>query len=375
MESLGTLAGGIAHDFNNILGIIMGHSSILEQSREDPEKFSRSAQAISKATFRGAALVRQLLTFARKTELTMQPVSINETLSELAKLLGETFPKTIDIRLRLEPRLPLLQADATQLHQVFLNLCVNARDAMVPKGGTLSLTSRLAGGKEVRANFPAAEEMDYVVVDVADTGVGMDQATLSRIFEPLFTTKEKGKGTGLGLATVHGIVESHRGFIGVESAVGSGSTFHVYLPIIGRTPTHESGQKPTDEHLPSGAETILLVEDEETLSDLLKFVLEGKGYKVLRARDGEEALTLFREHSQEISLILSDLGLPKMSGWELFKEIRRLNPNAKVILASGYFEPGTKSELLKSGAEALMQKPYEPAEVLKTVRKVLNGTV
>jgi len=197
----------------------------------------------------------------------------------------------------------------------------------------------------------------------------------SRIFEPFFTTKEKGKGTGLGLATVYGIVESHRGFIDVESTVGVGSTFHVYLPVEPRQVKRDELEMVAEKEIPGGSETILVVEDEETLRDLISFVLEGKGYRVLKASDGEEGLRLFTERMQDIALVLSDLGLPKMSGEDLFRGIRRLKPDAKVILASGYVEPGTKSELLKAGARALIQKPYVPADVLKKIREALDSAV
>jgi two-component system cell cycle sensor histidine kinase/response regulator CckA len=373
MESIGTLAGGIAHDFNNILGIIMGHSSLLERTRENAEKFAQSADAISKATFRGAGLVRQLLTFARKADVVMQSVLINDTLKELAKLLEEILPKTIVLQLDLGEKLPSIHADPTQMHQVFLNLCVNARDAMTPKGGTLTLTSRLVSGEAVSMKFSRADAMEYILVDAADSGTGMDAATRSRIFEPFFTTKEKGKGTGLGLATVYGIVESHRGFIDVESTLGVGSTFHVYLPVEPRQVKRDELEKVAEKEIQGGTETILAVEDEETLRDLICLVLESKGYKVLQASDGDEGLQQFTEHQQEIGLVLSDLGLPKMSGGDLLNRIRELKPKAKIILATGYVEPGMKSELLKSGAKEIIQKPYVPVEVLRKIREVLDS--
>jgi two-component system cell cycle sensor histidine kinase/response regulator CckA len=373
MESIGTLAGGIAHDFNNILGIIMGHSSLLERRRGDSEKYAQSADAISKATFRGAGLVRQLLTFARKTDVVMQSVLINDTLKELAKLLEEILPKTIVMQLDLDDKLPSIHADPTQMHQVFLNLCVNARDAMTPKGGTLTLTSRLVSGEAVSTKFSRAAAMEYVVVDAADSGAGMDAATRSRIFEPFFTTKEKGKGTGLGLATVYGIVESHQGFIDVESTAGVGSTFHVYLPVEPRQVKRDELEKAAEKEIPGGTETILVVEDEETLRDLICLVLESKGYKVLQASDGDEGLQQFTEHQQEIALVLSDLGLPKISGQDLLNRIRELKPDAKIILASGYVEPGMRSELLKGGAKEIIQKPYVPVEVLRKIREVLDS--
>ena len=372
MESIGTLAGGIAHDFNNILGIIMGHASILEMVQTTPERLAQSTQAISKATHRGATLVRQLLTFARKAEVELQSVLVNEILNELAKLFEETFPKTIVVSLKLESSLPPVTADPNQLHQVFLNLCVNARDAMLPKGGTLSMSSRLIDAVAVQVKFPRASAIEYVLVDVRDTGTGMDESTKSRIFEPFFTTKQKGKGTGLGLAMVYGIVENHRGFIDVESTLGAGTTFHVYLPVQLREVKPIVFEAEREEEIPGGTETILLVEDEVMLRELAGTVLEGKGYKVLKAVDGEEAFEMYRRHADEIALVVSDLGLPKLTGEELFARIRELNTVAKVILASGYIEPELKSQLLKAGAKELIQKPYVPREILKKIREVLD---
>jgi CheY-like chemotaxis protein len=246
---------------------------------------------------------------------------------------------------------------------------------MMPKGGRVSIATRLVWGESVLAKFDRAGAMEYIVIDVADTGMGMDEATRRRIFEPFFTTKEKGKGTGLGLATVYGIVESHGGFIDVESRVGAGSTFHVYLPVEPRQVKRGELEKVAEKELPGGTETILVVEDEETLRDLISFVLEGKGYRVLTASDGEEGLRLFTEHMQDIALVLSDLGLPKISGEDLLKRVRQLKPGARVILASGYVEPGTKSELLKAGAVEIVQKPYVPVEILKKIREALDSAV
>jgi PAS domain S-box-containing protein len=372
MESIGTLAGGIAHDFNNILGIIMGHSTLLDRTRQDPEKFAQSADAISKATFRGAGLVRQLLTFARKTDIAMQSVLVNDTIKELARLLQEILPKTIILHLDLSEKLPSILADPTQLHQVFLNLCVNARDAMTPKGGTLTLASRLVSGEATSVRFPRANAMEYMIVDVSDTGSGMDEATRSHIFEPFFTTKEKGKGTGLGLATVYGIIESHGGFIDVESTLGVGSTFHVYLPVEPRQVKPREAEKAAEKDVPGGTDTLLLVEDEETLRGLIAAVLEGKGYEVLQAADGEEGLRLFADHQEKIALVLSDLGLPKMSGEDLLHRMLELKPQVRVLVASGYVEPNQKSEMLKCGIKEFVQKPYDPIEVVKKIREVLD---
>ncbi|MCI0707964.1 MAG: PAS domain S-box protein [Ignavibacteriae bacterium] len=225
LESIGTLAGGIAHDFNNILGIILGHTTLLERMPSDREKVTASTEAITRATQRGAALVRQLLTFARKADVSIGSVRINDMVKEIKKLLYETFPKLIEVRVQLDDQLPLIAGDATQVHQVLLNLCVNARDAMMPKGGIITIKTELLYGDAVRKRLPTAEGQAYVSLSVSDTGSGMDEATRARIFEPFFTTKELGKGTGLGLSTVYGIIQNHGGLIDVETEVGRGTTF------------------------------------------------------------------------------------------------------------------------------------------------------
>jgi PAS domain S-box-containing protein len=231
MESIGTLAGGIAHDFNNILGIILGYAAMLDGPQVDPNAISKNSEAIVQAARRGSGLVRQLLAFARKSESRFEVMQINNVVQEIVKLIGETFPRVIEVTPELEPNLPKITADYNQIHQVLLNLCVNARDAM-PSGGKLTVRTALVPGISLRTSFPKSVQLHYVLVTIADTGAGMDPATVQRIFEPFFTTKDIGKGTGLGLSMVYGIVENHNGFIDVESHQGKGSEFHVYLPVI-----------------------------------------------------------------------------------------------------------------------------------------------
>ncbi|MDP2884678.1 MAG: PAS domain S-box protein [Ignavibacteria bacterium] len=371
MESIGTLAGGIAHDFNNILGIILGHLALLERTRNNEAQFDESIFSINRAVERGASLVRQILTFARKTEAQLEPVNINSAIKELAKMLEETFTKTIAVTLQLDKTIPIVSMDPTQLHQTLLNLCVNARDAMNGRG-SLAISTRLVPGHNVSSHFPKASANHYVQVSVADTGSGMDAETRQRIFEPFFTTKEKGKGTGLGLAVVYGVLQAHNGFVDVESIKGEGSTFHLFFPVP------EGILAPTEERpgiqddLPRGTETILVVEDEDILRDLLAKLLEMHGYTVISASDGEEAVRRFGEHADEIDLVLSDMGLPKRSGWDAFRMMQRVDSNVRALLASGYIEPGQKSEILKSGVRRFIHKPYRMDEVLKAVRKTLD---
>ena len=370
LESLGTIASGIAHDFNNILGIILGYASILARPDPNPENVKNNVDAVLKASRRGASLVKQLLTFARKVDVQFQSVRLNDIVNEVSGLLTETIPKTIEIVLALDKQLPSFTGDPSQIHQVLLNLCINARDAM-PNGGKLTITTSRITGKSIKARFARAGDGPFITLSVTDTGTGMDQATLSRIFEPFFTTKEVGKGTGLGLAVVFGIVESHKGFIDVESQLGTGSTFHLYFSVLkSEDPDQAAGEEHMD--VPGGTETILIVEDEEMLRGLLETALRNAGYTVLMAADGEEALAMLREQRAKITLVLSDIGLPKLSGFDIFRSMKTVNPQLKFIMSSGFLEPQMKSEIFKEGVRDFIQKPYSVYQVLRSVRDVLD---
>ena len=371
LESIGTLASGIAHDFNNILGIILGYSSLLERLREDPQRHSESVEAIKKATQRGADLVKQLLVFARKHEALLESLSVNALITEITKLLKETFPKTISISTFLQQDLPTLVADVSQIHQVLLNLLVNARDA-IPDQGSISITTKTIEGDTIISRFPKATARQYIQIEVTDTGIGMDEATHLRIFEPFFTTKGPGKGTGLGLAVVFGIIEHHSGFIDVRSALGEGTIFNVYLPIPERT-IKEVQEARKIQELTGGTETILIIEDEEMLRELLRSSLVLQGYTVLTAQDGKQGVEIYQSHQKEIAVVVSDIGLPFLGGHEVFNRIRKINPKAKVILASGFFEPEIRSEMYKAGLKEFIQKPYLVGEVLQKIREVLDN--
>ena len=371
LESLGTLAGGIAHDFNNILGIIMGHVSLLHRFQGNQNQFEESVGAINRALQRAVGVAKQLLTFARKTEVLFKSVVINDVVAEIASLLHETFPKTITITLDLEKNLPLIDADASQIDQVLMNLCLNSRDAM-PSGGTLRFMTRLVTGASIRGSWIRAEAIEYIQLVVSDTGMGMDEDTKSHIFEPFFTTKEGDKGTGLGLAVVFGIVRRHDGFISAQSEKGIGTSFSIYLPVKSRVVDYSDQEQEITTDDGAGTETLLIVEDEEMLRELMKVSLLGKGYKVLAAADGAEAVEIYKQHSSEIDLVLCDLGLPKLDGYEVLKRLKEINPSPKFILATGYIEPELKSEILKAGAEEIIQKPYVSHKIVKRIRDVLD---
>jgi PAS domain S-box-containing protein len=378
MESIGTLAGGIAHDFNNILGIILGHASFIQPGEADAETLTMSGGAITRAVQRGANLVKQILTFARKTETAREPVNANTMIEELAKMLRETFPKTTEIALHLDKKIPLVTMDHSQLHQALLNLCVNARDAMNDptntsrQGGTLTIGTEILHTAAMRDRFPDATESSYLCISVSDTGVGMDEATKQRIFEPFFTTKEPGRGTGLGLAVVYGVAKSHQGFVDVESEIGRGTMFRLYIPIPETVGALTVTEVKTSKHITGGTETILFVEDEEVLRTLMKTQLENKGYRVLTAQDGKEAIQMYTQHEQDIALVLTDIGLPRLSGQEVVATISALNPHARIIVASGFLDPDVRAVLSKAGAKDFAQKPYVPGEILAKVREVLD---
>jgi signal transduction histidine kinase/ActR/RegA family two-component response regulator len=369
METIGNLAGGVAHDFNNILGIILGYITMLQNEDIDREQMAKSLEIVHTATQRGAGLVKQLLTFARKTDVHLESVSINDVVLEIHKLLLETFPKTITLTLDPAPDLPLISADHNQIHQTVLNLCVNARDAMLG-GGILSIKTNSISGGDLRRRFEEAIEAEYVSIQVADTGSGIDEKTKDHIFEPFFTTKERGRGTGLGLSVVYGVVNYHRGFIDVQSKIGEGTTFTIYFPVPFQKP--EAPRVKESRSTQGGQEIVLLVEDEDALLGLLQMVVEGRGYRTLAARDGEEAVATFMNHREDIQLVLTDMGLPRLGGFEACLKMRKINPKLKILFASGFLDPRIRGEMQKMDAVDFVQKPYAPAEVLKKMRELLD---
>ena len=371
LEGLGTLAGGIAHDFNNILGIILAYITSLKMSKGDPKKLDLVIETITKAVDRGKRLVQQVLTFARKTETAFGAVNVNEVVMEIMAMIFETFPKNFTYAQNFDKTIPYINADHSQLYQTLLNLCVNARDAM-PKGGNLTINTRMVSVANLRAQHPDADASSYVCIEVSDTGEGMTEEIQKRIFEPFFTTKGIGKGTGLGLAVVFGIIQAHKGFIEIKSELGKGTTFHLYLPVSKVAEPIIEKEEETLEEIPGGTETLLIVEDEELLLTSLQTVLAGKGYKVLSAGDGLTALKIYTEKKNDISLVLTDLGLPNISGLEVCQRIKKINPDEHIILSTGYLDPEMRAELLKTGIEHFLFKPYEFKKALKVVREVID---
>jgi PAS domain S-box-containing protein len=371
MEGLGTLAGGIAHDFNNILAIILGYTNKLESSRAKPSEFPGAIKVIKEAVERGAALVQQLLTSARQTEARLSSLDLNALVRELERMLQATFPKTISFNLDLQPDLPLITADKSQIHQVLLNLCVNARDAM-PAGGTLTLATSITAGSELTEMFSGVTAENYACMRVGDTGTGMTRQVKSHIFEPFFSTKERGKGTGLGLSVVYGVVNNHRGFVQVESEVGAGTSFIIFLPVKHSTVEQSRADQTKTAGQPNIPQTILLVEDEDMLRELGVSILESEGFRVLAAKDGMEAVAVFEANCDEIGIVVCDLGLPRLGGREAFLKMKEKKPGVRAIVASGYLEPAIRSEMLKAGVIDTIQKPYDFNDLLAKIRSVIG---
>ncbi|MFA6439285.1 MAG: PAS domain S-box protein [Bacteriovoracaceae bacterium] len=370
IQSIGTLAGGIAHDFNNILGIILGYLYIMEQDNIEKQQFKKSVLAIKDALTRAKNLVKQILTFARQTDTSLADLNIPNLVREIVSMLNETFSKIVTIQTDIELQIPDISADHTQIHQAILNLCVNARDAM-PDGGEIIIAVTTAPREDLISHFNNVDHKQYVCVSVTDTGTGMDEQTQARIFDPFFTTKEKGKGTGLGLSVVFGVMQSHKGFVRVNSSLGVGTTFYLYFPVQSTTGNSEQVLR-EQQKLVGGAETILLVEDEEPLRTVTKALLEAFGYTVLTANDGMEAVEIYKQYQHTIALVLTDVGLPKLTGFNEFKQLKAINADVRVVLASGFFEPESKSEMVKAGAKGFIQKPYNMDEILIKIREILD---
>ncbi len=373
-EAIGQLAGGIAHDFNNVIGAILGWAELgEEQAASSDERYATYFKKIHVQCDRVTALIRQLLAFARRQILEPRNLSLNQSVQDVLSLLGGVIGKDIELHTVLAEDLAVVRVDPTQIEQVLMNFCINSRDAM-PKGGHLSIETHNAEFSEEECRRNAELQPGrFAALSVSDTGIGMDAAVRERIFEPFFTTKGTGKGTGLGLATVYGIVKQHGGFIQVESEPGKGSTFHIFLPVSENITTAED--RPIviqDQPVRGGTETILIAEDHEGIREMARASLESLGYQILLARDGEEAVEIFSAHRDSIALILLDVIMPRRSGPETYEAIKGMKPDIPVVFATGYSnETAALSDIVERGI-AVLPKPYSPGVLCRRVREALD---
>lgn len=373
MEAVGRLAGGIAHDFNNLLTAIFGSSDLLLEDLSVDDQRRTEVEDIKKAAQRAAALTRQLLAFSRQQVLAPQVLNLNALIADVEKLLRRLLREDLEFRTVLAPDLGAVRADPGQLEQVIVNLAVNARDAM-PQGGKLTVETANVDLDDAyaQAHVPVVAGR-YAMLAVSDTGIGMDTQVKAHIFEPFFTTKEKGKGTGLGLATVYGIVKQSDGYVWVYSEPGQGTTFKIYLPRV-EAAAEPPAPKPTPPASLRGSETVLLAEDEEAVRNLTRRVLESHGYTVLTAGDGQEALRLADGHAGPIHLLLTDVVMPNMSGRQLAERVVSARPEAKVLYLSGYTDDAIIHHGVLEPGIAFLQKPFTPQGLARKVREVLDAS-
>jgi PAS domain S-box-containing protein len=370
MESIGTLAGGIAHDFNNLLTGILGYASLMLNQSKPGDPHHQGLMVIEQSARRAAELTEKLLAFSRHRMTQLKPTDLNAVVDETLTLLRRSLGSSIEIEVKKETTWAVIEADATQIQQVLMNLCINARDAM-PGGGSLRIETANAVLSETDCcgRLAEAQPGTYVVMRVRDTGTGIASQNLPLIFDPFFSTKEINKGTGLGLSTAYGIIKSHRGFIQVESQLGQGTEFSVYLPA---TQKSLPVPPPVPARAAQGRETILVVDDETIVRQLAKAILERKGYTVLTAEDGLEALQIYEQQGDNIDLIILDLTMPRMNGRACYQELRKANPNINVILSSGYSADEAVQDLLDEGTLGFIQKPYRVEDLTRAVSEKLE---
>jgi len=370
MEAIGRLAGGIAHDFNNLLGVILGHSDILDQQIGGNDRLRKSVEATRNAAERAAALTMQLLTFSRKQVIEPTVIDLNASVMEIEKMLHRVIGEDIELSIRLQPDLGRVKADPGQLSQVLLNLAVNSRDAM-PSGGKLVIETANADLDDTYGRqHLGARPGPHVMLAVSDTGTGMDSETLSHIFEPFFTTKETGKGTGLGLSMVYGIIKQSNGYIMAYSEPGRGTTFKIYFP---RTQESASPVQKANDEIPSGAETVMVVEDEAPLRELTRVLLEDAGYTVLESSGAEDALETAKDMQRKIDLLLTDIVMPRLDGRELANQMVSLRPDLKVLYMSGYTDDIIVHRGVLTQGAVLVQKPFTKRTLLQKVRETLDS--
>jgi nitrogen-specific signal transduction histidine kinase/ActR/RegA family two-component response regulator len=372
MESIGQLASGVAHDFNNLLGSIYGAIGILKNryAQTDPN-LKKYVEILDSTAQRAAELTSQLLTFSRQHRNDIKPARLNDIVNDAMKILIRSIGKNIKIESVLDPMLYMIEADASQIESAIINLSINSRDAM-PNGGTLRIeTCNVEFTKQDIRHIPDARPGKFTCMAVSDTGIGMNRETRRKIFEPFFTTKPMGKGTGLGLSIVYGIVKNHKGFINVYSEPGHGTTFKIYFPITDRTLLDEAEALPKE--IPNGTETILIIDDEVTLLNLTKEILEGLGYKVLTAEGALTGINVFKEFYSKVDLVILDMLMPEMTGTEVYPILKSLNHNISVLLATGLSVGEKVDHLVSMGVNDVIGKPYSVNDLALHVRKALGS--
>jgi signal transduction histidine kinase len=367
MEAIGTLAGGIAHDFNNLLMAIQGNASLMLFDLDRNHEHFERLRNIEKLVESGSRLTSQLLGYARKGRYEVRAIDLNQIVQDACETFNRT-KKEIRIQLQLDRHLAPIEADTGQIEQVLMNLLVNAADAM-RGGGTVTIRTGNTTHEEMKGKLYNPKPGKYILLAVTDTGVGMDEKTKERIFEPFFTTKEMGRGTGLGLASTYGIIKGHGGFIDVDSQPGKGATFLIYLPASAKkvSKTHRGFEK-----IPRGQETVLLVDDEDMVLEIGRALLETMGYHVVTAKDGEEAIALYKNGGSGIDLVLLDMVMPGLGGGEVFDRLKTMNPGMKCLLLSGYSIDGEASEIIQRGCDGFIQKPFKLRDLSRSIREILH---
>lgn len=372
MEAVGRLAGGVAHDFNNLLMVVSGYTEVLLENTDRGSNMYPKIEAIQQATDRATTLTRQLLAFSRKQLLELKVVDVNAIVADMERLLRPLIGENIELVTRLQNNLGRTRADAGQIEQVIMNLVVNSKDAM-PNGGKITIqTANVSLDDDLRREYSYIQPGPYVMLSVTDNGQGMDKETQSRIFEPFFTTKEKGKGTGLGLSTVYGIVKQSGGYVFAQSESGQGTTFRIYFPRV-EDAAEPLNHTQTAKTSLGGTETILLVEDEESVRQLVRETLAARGYQVLEADDGQKALAISKSHAGPIHMLLTDVVMPGMSGRELAKQLAETHPQTRILYLSGYTEDAIVHQGVLDSGTAFLQKPFTLQMLSRKVREVLNG--
>ena len=372
MEAIGTLSGGIAHDFNNILSGIFGYSQLVDSHINDPDQAKKYNQKIFEGAQRASALIQQILSFSRQTKYSKQPISIFQILNEVLGLMRSTIPSNIEIKSDLKSKAMVL-ADSTQIHQVMMNLCTNAYQAMIDNGGVLSVNlNEIVLSQENLSGETSFSPGEYVKITVEDSGPGIEDQIKDKIFDPYFTTKKVGDGTGLGLAVVNGIVKKHNGFIDFFTTLGVGTTFEIYLPIVTDGATNKVKLETIKEEQSSSSERIMLVDDEQAILETLKAILSRKGYQISTFEDGETALKAFTKNPDYFDLIVTDMTMPKMTGDKFSLAALEVRNDIPIIICTGYHEKFTESQAIKSGIKKYIQKPVIGSELSKIIRNLLD---